>query len=213
MKFTILSAAGILAAISQASAVTIVTPWASSPDWVSGGHGNITWTTTAADAGLKCDIYMLNGNVQNSNIVAQVTDPATPVDCSAGKFDIYPLGDFATGQYSIRIGQAATSTWVYSALFNFKGNGTSSPISVVASPSAVANGTAAAVPAVSGVAASASGKAPTATAAVSGGAKNSTSSSAAASASASTVSGAESSMNMNSAAIALGAIAAIALAL
>lgn len=210
MKFSLLSAAGILAAVSQASAVTIVTPWANSV-WTAGGHGDITWNATAADAGLKCDIYLLNGDYKNSNIVAQVTNPATPVDCSVGKFDIYPLNDFAAGNYWIRIGQSATGNWAYSGVFKFEGKGTSSPVSVVGTPSAVVNGTnpGAAV-------ASASGSAPVATTipTASAAAKNGTASaSASASASSTAKSGAESAMNVNTAAVALGAIAAIAFAL
>ncbi|CAO3650505.1 unnamed protein product [Mucor hiemalis] len=207
MKFSLLSAAGIIAAVSQASAVTIVTPWANSV-WTAGAHGDITWNTTAADATLKCDIYLLNGDYKNSNIVAQVTNPATPVDCSVGKFDIYPLGDFASGNYWIRIGQSSTGAWAYSGVFKFQGNGTSSPVSVVGTPSAAVNGTnpGAAV-------ASASGASTTAlpTAAAN---KNSTSSaSASASASSTAKSGADSAMSVNTAAVALGAIAAIAFAL
>ncbi|GAA5812876.1 hypothetical protein MFLAVUS_006335 [Mucor flavus] len=201
MKFTILSAAGILAAISQASAIEIVTPWADTV-WTAGGHGNITWKTTAADAGLKCDIYMLNGDIKNSNIVAQVTDPATPIDCSVGIYDIHPLGDFANGKYSIRIGQAATASWAYSSLFTFKGNA----LAPGAANSATANGTAPVIPNANGAKPSAI---PTNTAALKA---NGTQSASAPSSSTST-SGSESSLNMNSAAIALGAIAAIAFSL
>ncbi|KAI9332407.1 hypothetical protein BD770DRAFT_354786 [Pilaira anomala] len=205
MKFTILSAAGILAAISQASAleVCIVTPWADTV-WTSGGHGNITWKTTAADVGTKCDIYMLNGDIKNSNIVAQVTDPATPVDCSLGIYDIHPLGDFATGKYSIRIGQSATNTWVYSSLFQFNGNGTHSPISLAPTTSAtVVNGT---TPAVS------SGVKPNAAVATATAAKASGSAAVSAAQASTTTESSGASLNMNTAAVALGAVAAIAFA-
>jgi hypothetical protein len=41
---------------------------------------------------------------------------------------MYPLNDFAAGQYWIRIGQNSTGNWYYSGLFTFSGNGTSKPI-------------------------------------------------------------------------------------
>lgn len=41
---------------------------------------------------------------------------------------MYPLNDFASGQYWIRIGQASTNTWAYSGAFSFVGNGTASPV-------------------------------------------------------------------------------------
>ncbi|KAL9541133.1 hypothetical protein MBANPS3_009289 [Mucor bainieri] len=211
MKFSLLTAAGVLAAINQATAVTIVTPWASTV-WSAGGHGLITWNTTAADASLKCDIYMLNGEFTNSNIVAQITDPATPVDCSVGSYDMYPLNDFASGSYWIRIGQASTGTWAYSSPFKFNGTGAAKPVSVVSGASAAAvptNGTA-----VTGTAAAAASAASATKAATTGVSSASKSASASASASASPASsGASAAMSINAAAVALGAIAAVALTL
>ncbi|GAN02080.1 hypothetical protein MAM1_0016c01520 [Mucor ambiguus] len=210
MKFSLLTAAGVLAAINQATAVTIVTPWASTV-WSAGGHGLITWNATAADASLKCDIYLLNGEFTNSNIVAQITDPATPVDCSVGSYDMYPLNDFASGSYWVRIGQASTGNWAYSSPFKFNGTGAARPVSVVSGASAAAvptNGTS-----VTGTAAAAASAA-SATKAVTTGPSASKAASASASASASTVSsGASATMSINAAAVALGAIAAVALTL
>ncbi|KAF1801200.1 hypothetical protein V8B55DRAFT_1528697 [Mucor lusitanicus] len=211
MKFSLLTAAGVLAAINQASAVTIVTPWASTV-WSAGGHGLITWNTTAADANLKCDIYMLNGEFTNSNIVAQITDPATPVDCSVGSYDMYPLNDFASGSYWIRIGQASTGNWAYSSPFKFNGTGAAKPVSIVSGASAAAvptNSTS-----VTGTAAAAASAASATKAATTGASSASKSASASASASASPASsGASAAMSINAAAVALGAIAAVALTL
>ncbi|KAI7903877.1 uncharacterized protein BX663DRAFT_505542 [Cokeromyces recurvatus] len=196
MKFTLL--AGAISVISQVSAVIIVNPWADTT-WVSGGQGEITWKITTADAGLKCEIYMLNGDYKNSNLVAQVTNPATPVDCSVGKYAIYPLNDFASGKYWIRIGQRSTGNWAYSAPFDFKGNGTAKPESIVVTPTAVkSNSTTAAVI--------------TTAPATTSTAKSSSSSSAETSKTTSNESGAP-MMSISSAVIALGAIAAVALIL
>ncbi|CAO0803506.1 unnamed protein product [Mucor circinelloides] len=213
MKFSLLTAAGVLAAINQATAVTIVTPWASTV-WSAGGHGLITWNTTAADANLKCDIYMLNGEFTNSNIVAQITNPATPVDCSVGSYDMYPLNDFASGSYWIRIGQASTGNWAYSSPFKFNGTGAAKPVSVVsgASSAAVPTGSANVTgnAAAAAAAATSSGSKPVTT----GAANANKTSSASASASASpAASGASAAMSINAAAVALGAIAAVALTL
>ncbi|KAI8377426.1 uncharacterized protein BYT42DRAFT_344067 [Radiomyces spectabilis] len=130
MKSVFVSALAMLAAASQAyAAITVVTPWADSL-WTAGGHGNITWTTTAAEANLKCEIQMLNGNNTNANLVAYVTTPGTPVDCSVKQYDIHPLNDFAKGKYWIRIGQSSTNTWAYSGVFNFEGKGTANPLQI-----------------------------------------------------------------------------------
>ncbi|CEP10549.1 hypothetical protein [Parasitella parasitica] len=205
MKFSVLSAAGLFAAINQAMAVTIVTPWANTV-WSAGGHGLISWNTTSADAGLKCDIYMLNGEYTNSNIVAQITDPSTPVDCSVGSYDMYPLNDFSSGSYWIRIGQASTGSWAYSSPFQFNGTGGARPVSIAsgASTAAVPTGTAAAA-----AAAATGNNKVVATAAPAAGNKVA-SVGAMASASASSTSAAT-TVSINAAAIALGAIAAVAL--
>lgn len=41
---------------------------------------------------------------------------------------MYPLNDFASGQYWLRIGQAANNNWFYSGVFNFNGTGTARPV-------------------------------------------------------------------------------------
>ncbi|KAI8370949.1 hypothetical protein BD560DRAFT_396435 [Blakeslea trispora] len=222
MKFSLLAAAA--AAVAQVSAVTIVTPWSTSA-WTAGGHGNITWTITDAEANLKCDIYLLSGDAKNANIVAQITDPATPVACNALKYDIYPLNDFASGQYSIRIGQASTGTWAYSSAFSFTGNGSSKPISVVsqaaaasgaASGSAAASGAAATGTAAAAASAATSGavKSVAAAAASASGAKSvAASASASASHAASSHTSGASSNTVSAAALAMGAVAAVALSL
>ncbi|KAI9300486.1 hypothetical protein BJ944DRAFT_272968, partial [Cunninghamella echinulata] len=120
----------------------IITPWANST-WVSGQHGLITWKSDANEAKLKCDIQLMNGNAANANMVAYVTAPATPVDCSANSYDIYPLNDFAAGKYSIRIGQIATNTWAYSGLFEFQGKGNAKPFQLASSGAASTTGAAA----------------------------------------------------------------------
>ncbi|KAI8329137.1 hypothetical protein BC941DRAFT_363039, partial [Chlamydoabsidia padenii] len=116
----------------------IVTPWADTT-WNSGGHGNITWKATGADLTQKCEIQLLNGNSTNANLVAYVTDPKLPADCSSGSFDIYPLNDFAAGKYSIRIGQSASSTWAYSGVFNFVGKGAAKPLQLASGAAPVAS--------------------------------------------------------------------------
>ncbi|KAF7728770.1 hypothetical protein EC973_005608 [Apophysomyces ossiformis] len=118
---------------------TVVTPWKDNT-WTAGGHGNITWTADAAEAGKKCEIQLMNGEAKNANLVAFVTDPKAPIDCAVKQFDIYPLNDFAKGQYWIRIGDSATNNWAYSGVFNFVGNGTANPLKL-ASTSGVATAT------------------------------------------------------------------------
>ncbi|KAI8992086.1 hypothetical protein BDF20DRAFT_904391 [Mycotypha africana] len=215
MKFAFFTVTGLLTAVSNVAAVTIVTPWAQTV-WTAGGHGNITWTTTASDAGLKCDMYLLNGDFKNSNIVAQITDPSTPVDCSIGRYDMHPLNDFASGTYWVRIGQASTGTWSYSSAFQFKGNGTASPVSIAANPSGVAAAGAANAPApaptVTTPAKGATNVTPTATPAATKGADVSKPVGAAA-ASANATSEGYSSNSVNVMALALGAIAAVAVTL
>ncbi|ORY91074.1 hypothetical protein BCR43DRAFT_498466 [Syncephalastrum racemosum] len=193
MKSSILTAFAIAASAGYAAAdITVVTPWADST-WTAGGHGNITWKSTSADANTKCEIQLMNGNASNSNMVAYVTSPGSPVSCSADQYDIYPLNDFAAGKYWIRIG--SNSTWAYSGVFNFKGNGTAAPLQLAS------NGG-------SSVAAAATAKS---TAATTG--KSSSSASASASHSGSADSGAA-SVQSTFVAVAGGAImAALALAL
>ncbi|KAI8583411.1 hypothetical protein K450DRAFT_223526 [Umbelopsis ramanniana AG] len=62
---------------------------------------------------------MLGGSATNANVVAHVT--GVPIDCTLGKYDITPLGDFATGKYWLRIG--SDPTWFYSGQFTFQGTG------------------------------------------------------------------------------------------
>ncbi|GAB5589392.1 hypothetical protein Unana1_04292 [Umbelopsis nana] len=136
MKFS-LTAALALACASAASAttITVVTPW-SSTVWVSGGHGSITWNVTSAGATslTECSIDMLDGASTNANVVAHVT--SAPIACTAGAFDIYPLGDFAAGQYWLRIG--ADPNWFYSGKFQFQGKGTVGAVSAAWNASASA---------------------------------------------------------------------------
>ncbi|KAI9310643.1 hypothetical protein BX666DRAFT_1869300, partial [Dichotomocladium elegans] len=104
----------------------IVTPWANTT-WVSGGLGSITWTSAANDTG-NCEIQLMNGNASNANMVAYVTSPGEPVNCTANAYNIYPLNDFASGQYWVRIGERISNAWVYSGVFTFQGNGTAKPL-------------------------------------------------------------------------------------
>ncbi|KAI8076327.1 uncharacterized protein BX664DRAFT_270956, partial [Halteromyces radiatus] len=127
MKFTVIATTTLAVASVAQAAITIVTPWADTT-WNAGAHGAITWKTSGTDATQKCEIQLLNGNSSNANLVAYITDPKLPTDCSVGSFDIYPLNDFASGKYSIRIGQSASSTWAYSGVFNFVGNGSAKPL-------------------------------------------------------------------------------------
>ncbi|KAI9310928.1 hypothetical protein BX666DRAFT_1882058 [Dichotomocladium elegans] len=128
MKSLLLSAVTIAAAAANAAAtITVISPWGNSV-WVAGGHGNITWTTDAADANSNCEIQLMNGNASNSNMVAYVTAPGTPIKCSVNAYDIYPLNDFAAGDYWIRIGQSASNTWAYSGVFKFEGKGSANPL-------------------------------------------------------------------------------------
>ncbi|KAL0081411.1 hypothetical protein J3Q64DRAFT_1754923 [Phycomyces blakesleeanus] len=192
MKSVFFSTLAVLAAVvNTASAATFITPWANST-WTAGGHGNITWTASADEAALNCEIQMLNGEVGNANLVAYVTNPASPIACSAGKFDIYPLNDFASGKYSLRIGQSATGNWGYSGVFNFVGGGTIAPLVVVSGTSAsgvAASGAAASgAAAASGSAAAAASGVPTHAAAASGKASGSASVSGSSAAASQTVS-------------------------
>ncbi|KAG2171791.1 hypothetical protein INT43_008171, partial [Umbelopsis isabellina] len=136
MKFTV-SALLAVACASAASAttITVVTPWASTV-WNSGGVGDITWNTssTGGAALTTCSIDMLGGSSTNAEIVAHVT--AAPIDCSLGKFEITPLGDFASGQYWLRIG--AEPNWFYSGKFQFTGKGTVGAVSAAWNASSAA---------------------------------------------------------------------------
>ncbi|KAJ8652760.1 hypothetical protein O0I10_011565 [Lichtheimia ornata] len=125
MKSILLCTAALLSAVS--AKITIVTPWAETT-WTAGGHGNITWTSEKSDASQECQIQLMNGNASNANMVAFITSPASPVKCSDNRFDIYPLNDFESGKYWVRIGQRESDTWAYSGVFNFKGNGSATPL-------------------------------------------------------------------------------------
>ncbi|SAM09790.1 hypothetical protein [Absidia glauca] len=138
MKFTAITTTTLAIVSVAQAAVTIVTPWADTT-WTSGAHGNITWKATGADLTQKCEIQLLNGNSTNANLVAYVTDPKLPADCSSGSFDIYPLNDFAAGKYSIRIGQSATSNWAYSGVFNFVGKGAAKPLQLASGAAGAAS--------------------------------------------------------------------------
>ncbi|KAG1149046.1 hypothetical protein G6F37_001543 [Rhizopus arrhizus] len=205
MKTSFFAAAGLVSAASQALAsITVVSPWGTSV-WSAGGHGEITWNATTPESTLNCDIQLMNGEAKNANLVAQVTDPSTPIACSAGKYDIHPLNDFAAGKYSIRIGQASTGNWYYSGLFTFNGTGSSKPISVVSTATSL-SGTAAAAAAATGNPAASGNAAAIGKAAASG-------SAASASATALSTKSAANTISINSAALALGAVAAAAFAL
>ncbi|CAO3645886.1 unnamed protein product [Cunninghamella echinulata] len=140
MKFTAVASALTLASVAQA--VTVITPWANST-WVSGGDGVITWKSDANEAKLKCDIQLMNGNAANANMVAFVTAPETPVACSDNSYKISPINDFASGKYSIRVGQISTNTWAYSGLFEFQGKGTAQPKQTAGNGAPVTTGAAA----------------------------------------------------------------------
>ncbi|EIE78183.1 hypothetical protein G6F46_000065 [Rhizopus delemar] len=208
MKTSFFAAAGLVSAASQALAsITVVSPWGTSV-WSAGGHGEITWNATTPESTLNCDIQLMNGEAKNANLVAQVTDPSTPIACSAGKYDIHPLNDFAAGKYSIRIGQASTGNWYYSGLFTFNGTGSSKPISVVSTATSLSGTAAAAAAAATGNPAASGNAAAIGKAAASGSAA-----SASASATALSTKSAANAISINSAALALGAVAAAAFAL
>ncbi|CAO3628107.1 unnamed protein product [Cunninghamella blakesleeana] len=185
MKFTAIT--GALALASVAQAVTVITPWANTT-WTAGQNGLITWKADPSDAGLKCDIQLMNGDAKNANLVAYVTAAATPVDCSLGSYEIKPLNDFKAGQYSIRIGQKDKNQWAYSGLFNFVGKGSVGALQTAGQP-AGGNGTAAA----SGAAANAT---PSGTANASGSNKPSGSSSAANASNSTNAAGSVNAMSM-----------------
>ncbi|KAG1563421.1 hypothetical protein G6F49_000050 [Rhizopus delemar] len=219
MKTSFFAAAGLVSAASQALAsITVVSPWGTSV-WSAGGHGEITWNATTPESTLNCDIQLMNGEAKNANLVAQVTDPSTPIACSAGKYDIHPLNDFAAGKYSIRIGQASTGNWYYSGLFTFNGTGSSKPISVVSTATSLSGTAAAAAAAATGTAAAAAAAAtgnPAASgnaAAIGKAAASGSAASASASATALSTKSAANAISINSAALALGAVAAAAFAL
>ncbi|KAJ8656215.1 hypothetical protein O0I10_008009 [Lichtheimia ornata] len=138
MKSFLLSAATLAAIATNAAAtITVIAPWGSDV-WNAGGQGNITWKHESADANLDCEIQMMNGNSSNSNMVAYITDPKSPVKCSADAFNIYPLNDFGSGDYWIRIGQSDKNNWAYSGVFKFKGNGTAKPYHLASNGASVA---------------------------------------------------------------------------
>ncbi|KAG0750117.1 hypothetical protein G6F57_000388 [Rhizopus arrhizus] len=206
MKTSFFAAAGLVSAASQALAsITVVSPWGTSV-WSAGGHGEITWNATTPESTMNCDIQLMNGEAKNANLVAQVTDPSTPIACSAGKYDIHPLNDFAAGKYSIRIGQASTGNWYYSGLFTFNGTGSSKPVSVVSTATSLSGTAAAAAAAATGNPAASGNAAAIGKAAASG-------SAASASATALSTKSAANTISINSAALALGAVAAAAFAL
>ncbi|KAI9254878.1 hypothetical protein BY458DRAFT_520567 [Sporodiniella umbellata] len=209
MKSSLLIAAGVLSTASQVfGAINVITPWSTSV-WTAGGNGNITWTATAPENALNCDIQLMSGDPKNQNIVAQITSPTTPIPCSAGKYDIHPINDFASGPYSIRIGQASTGTWAYSGSFTLNGTGAAKPISVVSAATAAASGS------VAPAASSGASSVPIGKAAASGSisASASGSKSLSASATATPNAGASTTGTLHVAAIALGAVAATAFAL
>ncbi|ORZ05449.1 hypothetical protein BCR42DRAFT_428321 [Absidia repens] len=206
MKFAAITTTTLAAASVAQAAITIVTPWADTT-WNSGAHGNITWKAAGTDANQKCEIQLLNGNSSNANLVAYVTDPKLPVDCTSGSFDIYPLNDFAAGKYSIRIGQSASSTWAYSGVFNFVGKGAAKPLQVASGAAPASSGASAA--ASSGAAANG-----TSSSSASATGKTNSTSASAANASSSSTNGASSDATFSMAAVAAAAgLSALAMAL
>lgn len=117
-------------AVAHATTLAVVTPWGTTT-WIAGGIGDITWTVSPGGGQpdfTNCHIDLLGGEFTNANLVAHVTNPATPVACSAQKYQITPIGDFSTGKYWIRIGNAPDGPWFYSAAFQLTGNGSQRPL-------------------------------------------------------------------------------------
>ncbi|OZJ03626.1 hypothetical protein BZG36_03733 [Bifiguratus adelaidae] len=183
-----LSALLVLATLAVVNATTIsITNPVASTVWKAGGSGEITWTSTSAGSAsfTSVTIDLLTGNFQNANIAGHIA--TTPVPVSAGSFVIQPINDFASGNnYWIRIGDAASNTWFYSAAFTLDGTGSAVPLSL--GWSATATGTAANLPSAagaSGATATIPATAPTLSAMATGASKAAASGSASASASSS----------------------------
>ncbi|RUS32995.1 hypothetical protein BC938DRAFT_473568 [Jimgerdemannia flammicorona] len=130
MVKSILAVSLALVAAAQATVITVISPWGTST-WIAGGAGDITWSSTSGGGPdfTTCSIDLLNGDPKAANLVAHITDPATPIAVSAGKFRIQPIGDFPAGNnYWIRMGN--DPNWFYSHTFNFSGKGTIPPLSM-----------------------------------------------------------------------------------
>ncbi|KAI9279280.1 hypothetical protein BY458DRAFT_502557 [Sporodiniella umbellata] len=133
MKFAFIASCVFAAASQAMAAINVSSPWGQ-VTWTAGQTGEIAWTATAPEDTMNCDIQLLNGDYTHSNLVALITATETPIPCSVGKFNIYPLNDFSAGQYWIRIGQSSTNNWYYSGLFTYNGNGTVGPVSTAWTP-------------------------------------------------------------------------------
>ncbi|KAI8339896.1 hypothetical protein BC941DRAFT_511293 [Chlamydoabsidia padenii] len=125
MKSSFITLTAVASFVGYANAAMMFKdPWAQTKPWKSGEKALLKWTSDKADADKMCDIQMLNGDKLNSNIVATVTNPKSPVKCGVNEYEISPLNDFKSGKYWVRIGQADTDTWTYSGVFDFEGKGT-----------------------------------------------------------------------------------------
>ncbi|KAI7905767.1 uncharacterized protein BX663DRAFT_549728 [Cokeromyces recurvatus] len=124
MKFT---TAAIFAALATAvsASFTILEPW-SATTWESGKSGTVSWTSTPDEAGKKCEIHLLTGPSDNAIFVANLTANGNLVPCEFIAATFYPLPDYATGNYFVRLGEngASYEYYAYSANFHFIGNGT-----------------------------------------------------------------------------------------
>ncbi|KAI9493016.1 hypothetical protein BDB00DRAFT_788248 [Zychaea mexicana] len=121
MKSLAVASLTVLGLASNAAAsINVLTPW-KDVSWKSGGHADVTWNADGADAKELCHIQLMNGNTDDGQIVAYVTNPAAPVPCSDTRYDIAPLNDFTSGDYWIRVG--TDGRWSYSSKFQFEGKG------------------------------------------------------------------------------------------
>ncbi|KAI8145048.1 hypothetical protein BJV82DRAFT_604697 [Fennellomyces sp. T-0311] len=171
MKSITVASIAVLGFVSNAAAnLAVLTPW-NGVTWMSGGTADVTWSADVNDASAECHIQLMNGDTNNGQVVAYITNPQVPVPCSDRRYDITPLNDFSPGEYWVRVGSG--DKWAYSSKFKFQGNGSvntsgklSAPVNILLgesngsfNPSASASASASAPPGAS----SAAGGSPAAT--------------------------------------------------
>ncbi|KAI8373097.1 uncharacterized protein BYT42DRAFT_536745 [Radiomyces spectabilis] len=112
-----------LTAVSMAhAAIVIKTPWEETT-WRANQPANLAWVSNATDFGTVCDIQLLTGSDAHAHVIANLTAADKPIPCSVNQYTTSPLQTYDTGDYFVRIGQAAKDNWSYSGTFRYIGKG------------------------------------------------------------------------------------------
>ncbi|KAG2212088.1 hypothetical protein INT46_011415 [Mucor plumbeus] len=140
MKFSSIAIAALTTAVASVSAnFNISEPWGQTT-WTAGQIGSVAWNASADIAQSLCEIHLLTGDATSATFVTNLTANGNLVPCNFTRANIHPLPDYASGQYSVRVGPngVVNDQYAYSGLFTYVGNGTVLPDGQTASTTAVA---------------------------------------------------------------------------